>query len=152
MSKNVVIPLLVKEYLFVIFMDFVTLPNNIVIKASTLHGLGLFATCSFKKDEIVFSGTRKTMQITEPSLPIGYVNGVPIIPSIHCPQIGQDTYHVYSFDSFMNHSAYPNTTITYINDTSYFHTATRDIAEDEELTVNYNEVYHEKYPDQHVEM
>jgi hypothetical protein len=122
------------------------LPNYLYIDNSSVHGKGLFTKKSFTKREFVFRGQRQIQKIENSDVPIAYINEHPIIPKIHCPQIASNTYHVYSFDSFMNHSNKPNTTIQYHDDLSYSHIATRDIDKNEELTVSYKEVYLPEYP------
>jgi hypothetical protein len=123
------------------------IPNYLYITTSTIHGLGIFTKRAYLKDDVVFTSKRKFMVIEDPDIPIDYIEEHPIIPKIHCPQIERNTYHVYSFDSFMNHSKNPNTTIQYHDDFTYSHVAIRDIEENEELTVSYDEVYSAEYPD-----
>ena len=124
-----------------------TTPVHIYIGSSAIHGTGIFTRIQHKKNSVVFYGKRDIRVITQPDQPIFYIDGHPVIPRIHCPQIGENTYHVYTFDSFMNHSSHPNTFIIYLDETSYYHIATRDIQPNEELTVDYNQVYEPTFPD-----
>jgi len=126
------------------------LPNCLCIQKSSIHGVGLFTKVPYKQNEVCFVAKRQILQIQNPDVPIAHIDGRAIIPKIHCPQIAPDTYHVYSFDSFMNHSDDPNTKIIYVDELNYYHVATRDIEAFEELTVSYDEVYTPAYPVKHL--
>jgi hypothetical protein len=122
-------------------------PEYLELRDSSLHGTGVFTLKSFKKDDLVFNGERQVVEVNNPHEIIRYVDGRAVIPAIHCPQVSETTYHLYTFDSFMNHSDNPNTRVVYIDDKYYYHVATCDIFANEELTVDYGEVYDIKYPD-----
>lgn len=123
------------------------LPKHLCVGRSKIHGVGLFTKKAFRKGDICFVGARQTKYIEDATVPIGHIDDYAIIPKIHCPQVGKDTYHVYSFDSFMNHDDDPNTKVVYLDELSYHHVALKDILADEELTVSYDEVYSTEYPD-----
>jgi hypothetical protein len=92
------------------------LPSFIEIKQSNLHGVGVFTTESFEKDAVIFYGKRKTITVNNPDEPVGNIAGHEIIPRMHCPQLSANTYHLYTFDSFMNHSYNANTKVIYVDD------------------------------------
>lgn len=121
-----------------------SIPDTLEIKASAIHGVGLFSKVAFEIGEWVFSGKRELKKIENPDKPIGEICGHSIVPSIHCPRVRDDLYHVYGFDSFMNHSCDPNTSVVYVNDYDYYHIATRAIEVGEELTVDYRCVYEDE--------
>lgn len=127
---------------------FMTLPKHLYVADSKIHGIGLFTKIPFKKGDICFTAERQIVRIDDPDVPVGYIDQHAIVPRIHSPQIAPNMYHVYSFDSFMNHSEHPNTKVIYIDELSYHHLALRDIKASEELTVSYDEVYSAMYPDQ----
>jgi SET domain len=56
------------------------------------------------------------------------------------------TFDVYGFDSFMNHSCDPNTTVVWLDADNYMHVALRNIAPGEEVTVSYDDVYYARAP------
>lgn len=122
------------------------IPKNLYLNESRIHGIGLFTKVAYDTGDVCFVGKYKTTLVENPDVPINFIDGHAIIPRIHCPQISKKEYQVYSFDSFMNHSNTANTTVTYIDDEHYFHTATRPIKANEELTVSYDEVYSQNYP------
>jgi SET domain-containing protein len=124
------------------------LPKHLSVGRSNIHGVGLFTKKAFRKGDICFVGARQTKYIEDPTVPIGHIGQHAIIPEIHCPQVGKDTFHVYSFDSFMNHADDPNTKVVYLDELSYHHIALKDLVEGEELTVSYDDVYSTEYPDE----
>lgn len=123
------------------------MPDHLYLHDSPVHGVGLFTRVPYNEGEVCFVGKRRTAVIDDPDVPIATIDGCDVVPRVHCPQVGPKTYHVYTFDSFMNHSSEPNTRVVYVDDVNYYHLATRHIDAGDELTVSYHEVYSKKFPD-----
>lgn len=121
---------------------------------------GILASKRFGVGDVLFTGrvttadvpvTRELQPIQEFTTVTGEV--VQVVPHVHCVPRGTRTseartFDVYGFDSFMNHSCDPNTSVVY-NDENidvYAHIAARPIAEGDQVTVSYDDVYYAAAP------
>lgn len=100
--------------------------ENVVVKESTIEGLGLFANRPFKKDEVVLKWNPKI-------LTAGEVQGTPAELKRFINKLEDGTSALMQIpERYVNHSDNPNTKPVGSSDV-----ALRDIEIGEEITSNY---------------
>lgn len=115
------------------------------LKASRLHGIGLFATQRIPANTVVWR--------FDPAFDLHFPNAAyeaaPAIQKHHIDYYGflskATREHIYSLDDsrFMNHSDMPSVVVTYgAGSGEPTMVARRDIAAGEEITVNYHDLCH----------
>jgi SET domain-containing protein len=124
----------------------------VTLKPSPVHGIGVFALCAIPKGcKTIFS--RQVGNWIK--VPIADIEKLPAhsrnLVETYCLYDEQDYYlpdygfKVMDLVNYLNHSAVPN--LISVNDGEYFESL-REIAEGEELFVNYGEIVDTKEYDQ----
>lgn len=115
------------------------------LKASQLHGIGLFAAQRIPAGAVVW----RFDPAFDLHFPDAAYDGAPAVQKHHLDYYGflskATREHIYSIDDsrFMNHSDAPNMVVTYgAGAGEPTMVARRDIAEGEEITVNYHDLCH----------
>ena len=115
------------------------------LKASRLHGIGLFTTQRIPAGTVVW----RFDPAFDLHFPEAVYQGAPAVQKHHIDYYGflskATREHIYSIDDsrFMNHSDAPNMVVTYgAGAGEPTMVARRDIAAGEEITVNYHDLCH----------
>ena len=115
------------------------------LKASALHGIGLFASQRIPAGVVVW----RFDPVFDLHFPDAAYEAAPAVQKHHLDYYGflskATREHIYSVDDsrFMNHSDAPNMIVTYgAGDGEPTMVARREIAEGEEITVSYHDLCH----------
>jgi hypothetical protein len=128
-----------------------TVPAGITISDTPNFGQGICTVSSFKKGEVVYTGEyyvikHDTQHDGDKDIRLDTnIGQFKISLENHAVKRGlapDEVWHVYTFDSFINHSCDPNTRMSNIRKTptggSFDMIATRDIASGTHLTTDYD--------------
>ena len=111
------------------------------------YGMGVFATRSFAKGEVLYTGTYAVIAddgLASRTIRLETNEGTyPMVQSVHSVGVGNNERHLFTFDGFMNHSCEPNTYSADMNDSpglggSYKTVALREITSGDEVTCDYD--------------
>lgn len=121
-------------------------PNKLIIKPSSIHGLGVFATADIKAHELVERCPMvklgwRTNYINDPAI-WTYCYMQPKCDCNDCKNHGNNMWMVLGYGMLYNHQDIPNTSWSFKYDESYTDlVSTKDIKAGEEIFVSYGANY-----------
>jgi len=120
-----------------------TIPNkNVYISFGNQLGYELKSLKSFKSGDVVLKNNIEKISLDTKIILKVNDKYILLDPDIHFSR-RETWYDFYGIDTFTNHSCNPNCLHVPINDTHYKMIAIKDIAENDEITCDYNDIFSE---------